>query len=117
MLLAIARNSLVVLTLVLVALTSLVPISHLAPDRQDVERAEILSIYNASLVELCVTGKSERDHECPLCHKLPDAPRFHVPHSERRLAWSLEHEQNGDLVLGHSFYRHQAAPRAPPISH
>ncbi|MBT8458590.1 MAG: hypothetical protein KJN60_02855 [Boseongicola sp.] len=116
MLRALTHISLVLSTIVLVASVSLGSTLDSAPDRQEIERAKFLQIYNTSLAALCLSDESEGGHECPLCHKLPEGPQLDPPGVKYRLAWMIDPKAGGDLVYWNTGYRYQTAPRAPPFS-
>ncbi|MEC7761702.1 MAG: hypothetical protein VX874_07325 [Pseudomonadota bacterium] len=99
---------------VLLAASSLVSTSQMAPNLDETARFATLSFMGATLADLCGDEEITHDHDCPFCHKLPSPPTCdHVP-----TVWPAPLRSDvakGDhLIQGHQYIAGDPQPRAPP---
>ncbi|MEQ9041939.1 MAG: hypothetical protein RIE24_26760 [Silicimonas sp.] len=112
----IARMITPVLAVALFAALSVVSAQMMAPDRDAMARSHTIAALGARTAEFCGETGASHDHHCPICHKLPEAPRADVPGTEWRLTHIIENRGGHDLVSGCQTYGTDGAARAPPYT-
>ncbi|QRF65854.1 hypothetical protein [Ponticoccus alexandrii] len=100
----------------ILASTSVMSVSLMAPDRDSDQREAYAMIYGDAVLALCADHDSHADHDhiCPFCHATPRAPELaspdlslaFVPHDLWRQGAALHRESQGRNI-NHS-------TRAPP---
>ncbi len=100
-----------VLSLVLLGAASA---QGMAPDRDEVARQATLLVMGATLADICDTHGAGHVHDCPLCDKLPSAPRAIAPDAVRDAVLSALFRPAADLVAGPADDLGPRAPRGPP---
>ena len=86
----------------------------MAPDRNEVARQATLLVMGATLADICETEGASHIHDCPLCDKLPSAPRALAPDAVREAVLFALFRPAADLVTGPADALGSQAPRGPP---
>ena len=87
---------------------------EMVPDRDEVARQATLLVTGATLADICEMDSAGHGHDCPLCDKLPTAPRVAAPDDVRAAVLFVFVPLSADLVAGADDGLGPHAPRAPP---
>ncbi len=102
------------LAAILIALASVVSAGHMAPDRDDIARAEIQMVYGGSADDYCQSDHDHSDHRCPFCRLLPEEGHAPLELTARAACFDLGVSLPGPFDLPRQRPDRATSPRAPP---
>ena len=86
----------------------------MAPDRSTAALEATMLAMGATSEDLCLDGSLGHEHDCPLCHKLPEPPRTNAPEGYAPLEIRPHLEIAYALVAGPATRPSDVSARAPP---
>ncbi|WOI56097.1 DUF2946 family protein [Palleronia sp. LCG004] len=107
------RRTLLLATLLVVALASVVSAAAMAPERGDGKLAAYLA-SGGSLHDLCADHSSHEDHHCPFCHAVPGPPTVRFAPSADRVVCDEVGRDRGHQAARPLAGNPYLSARAPP---